>query len=48
MEPWVGVRSAGKKRGGGEDAMWDLLFVAVTLAFFLISVAYVWACNRLE
>jgi hypothetical protein len=28
--------------------MMDLIFIAVTLAFFLISIAYVYACDRLR
>jgi hypothetical protein len=48
MDPFAGTGGVGKRRGGAEQAMWDLLFVAVTLAFFLASVAYVSACNRLQ
>jgi hypothetical protein len=28
--------------------MMDLIFVAATLAFFLISIAYIFACDRLR
>jgi len=28
--------------------MWDLVLVGVTVAFFIVSVAYVSACSRLE
>jgi hypothetical protein len=28
--------------------MMDLIFVLTTLAFFLISIAYVFACDRLR
>jgi len=28
--------------------MFDLLYIIITLAFFLIAVAYVAACERLE
>jgi len=28
--------------------MLDLIFIAATVAFFLISVAYVFACDRLR
>jgi len=28
--------------------MWDLIFTAVTIAFFLISIAYVKFCDRIR
>jgi hypothetical protein len=31
-----------------EIPMLDLLYVVITLAFFLLAVAYVAACERLE
>jgi hypothetical protein len=31
-----------------EAAMWDAIFVTVTLVFFVMSLAYVEACSRLE
>jgi len=28
--------------------MLDVIFVACTIVFFVIAVAYVWACDRLK
>jgi hypothetical protein len=28
--------------------MKDLIFVACTVGFFALSIAYVWACDRLK
>jgi len=36
-----------RKRGPRRMAMADLVFVGVTLGFFLISIGYVFACGRL-
>jgi hypothetical protein len=33
---------------GAELLMLDLLYVVITLVFFLLAVAYVAACERLE
>jgi hypothetical protein len=33
---------------GAEVAMLDLLYIVITIAFFLLAVAYVAACERLE
>jgi hypothetical protein len=30
------------------DAMLDVIFVAATIAFFILSLAYVKACDRLQ
>jgi len=29
-------------------SMLDIIFVACTIVFFVVSVAYVWACERLK
>jgi hypothetical protein len=29
-------------------AMQDIVFVVGTIVFFLVAVAYVWACDRLK
>jgi hypothetical protein len=34
-------------RGGGEIPMLDLVFIAATVAFFALAIAYVRACDRL-
>jgi hypothetical protein len=32
----------------GVEIMKDLLFVACTVGFFAVAIAYVWACDRLK
>jgi hypothetical protein len=42
------VLEAGVCRTGGDVAMRDIIFVAATIAFFLISIAYVKFCDRIR
>jgi len=28
--------------------MFDIIFVACTIVFFMVAIAYVWACDRLR
>ena len=32
----------------GEIEMQDIIFVACTVGFFVVAIAYVWACDRLK
>jgi hypothetical protein len=31
-----------------EDAVWDLVFVGLSVVFFVVSLGYVAACERLK
>lgn len=42
-----GRLASGMPRAYGERAMLDVIFVAVTVAFFAVTIAYVKACERL-
>jgi cbb3-type cytochrome oxidase subunit 3 len=33
---------------GGNEPMQDILWVAVTIAFFMLSIAYVHFCDRVK
>ena len=37
-----------RRRSVGVPQMRDLVFVICTVVFFMVSIAYVWACDRLK
>jgi hypothetical protein len=43
MKPLIDVR-----RYVGSEAMLDLIFIATTVVFFLIAIAYVRGCEKLQ
>ena len=53
---WFGPPSGSREIDGGRSEksrvgviqMRDLIFVACTIGFFLVAIAYVWACDRLK
>jgi len=45
------VRASGTARNESrerETVMLDIIFVACTVGFFVISLLYVWACDKLK
>jgi hypothetical protein len=40
--------TAGSESRERETRMLDILFVALTIGFFVVSLLYVWACDKLK
>jgi hypothetical protein len=45
--PVDGGTADAQSRGRGDDTMLDLIFIATTVAFFALAVAYTRGCDRL-